>query len=218
MAEPIRFDETLRRLFEANLRCVEALGRAGADYIQSLSRVWRDAGLPGFPVRSAPLPPPQARPAPTASAATLLLEAAAGELAQGVFMVENRLARAGSASVVTSAFAGESGAEVWPTMRVQPGEIRLEPGARTLVQISALIDERLDTGVRYRGHVSVPGLSDTPIPIVVRRRFSPAVPPARHAEILPTSTVPPVAAAATIETGPARKHTRRRSTRRARKS
>jgi hypothetical protein len=89
-----------------------------------------------------------------------------------VVMVENRLGRQVSATVVTSVFSSRPGEEIWPTLRVQPGTITLEPGGRALVQIAALVDEKLESGAKYRGEVTVPGLSDTPIPVVLQRRAS----------------------------------------------
>jgi len=174
MADLGRADEVLKRLVDANLRWYEGFGRVTADYAQALSKLWTDAALGIFTPKTthataAPASPPAA-PRP----ASLVLEAELGQVAQGVLMVENRLARAVTADVVTSAFSSETGAEVRPVMRVQPGSVTLEPGARTLVQVSAMIDERLEPGGTYRGEVSVPGLSDTPIPIVLRRQHTTA--------------------------------------------
>jgi hypothetical protein len=130
---------------------------------------------------AAPAPPRPATASPTPSPVALVLEAEAGQVAQGVVMVENRLSRRVSATVVTSAFSSGTGEEIWPTLRVQPGTIDLEPGGRTLVQVGALVDERLETGMRYRGQVTVPGLSDTPIPVVLQRRPSQTAAPAAPA-------------------------------------
>jgi hypothetical protein len=190
MADPIRFDDTLKRVFDANLQAYEGLSRVMADYVQTLARVWMEAGTsvlgraaaaPASAARSASAsapPPPRAAsavPQPPSPVA-LVLEAKAGEVAQGVVMVENRLPRRVTATVVTSAFSNEAGEEIWPTLRVQPGTVDLEPGARTLVQIGALVDDRLEAGVRYRGQVTVPDLSDTPIPVVLQRTPTGAVP------------------------------------------
>jgi len=158
-----------------------------SEYLQTLARLWMDAGtsvLSRAATVTAPPRPPTSTPAPSPSPAALVLEAEAGELAQGVIMVENRLARRVSATVVTSAFSNAAGEEIWPTLRVHPGTIDLEPGARTLVQIGALVDDRLDPATRYQGQVTVPGLSDTPIPIVLQRRPA-ATPPAATEPVAP---------------------------------
>jgi hypothetical protein len=183
MAELARVEEVLKRLFDANLRWYEGLGRVTADYTQAVIRVWTDAVTSLVKTRGTkgptPAPSTGARPA-SARAAALVLEADLGQVAQGAVAIENRLTRAVSAAVVTSAFANESGAATWPTLRVSPAKVDLEPGARTLVQIGVLIDEQLVPGASYRGEVSVPELSDTPIPILLRRRLAagePAIPP-----------------------------------------
>ena len=72
-------------------------------------------------------------------------------------------------TVTTSAFAAAEGGPVWPTLRVQPGTVTLQPGAHALVQIAALVDDSLIAGVAYKGEVSVSGLSDTPVAVVLRR-------------------------------------------------
>jgi len=183
MAERLRFDDTLKRVFDANLQCYEGLSRVTAEYLQTLARVWMEAGTSvlgraATAATAAPAPPRPATAPPTPSPVALVLEAEAGHVAQGVVMVENRLLRRVSATVVTSAFSSGAGEEIWPTLRVQPGTIDLEPGGRALVQVGALVDERLETGMRYRGQVTVPGLSDTPIPVVLQRRPSQTVAPA----------------------------------------
>ena len=168
MAEPLRLDETISRLFEANLRWYEALGRVSADYVRAVSRILTDTAVSRTSATTPAAAP--ARPAqPAAQAATLVLEAETGQLAKGMFMVENRLGRQVSASVVTSAFVDPDQRQVWPTIRVQPGNVTLDPGGRALVQITALADETLGENIRYAGHISVPGLSDAPIPVVLRR-------------------------------------------------
>jgi len=202
MAEPLRLDETLSRLFEANLRWYEALGRVSADYVRAVTGILTDTTLSKAAAAASASAP--ARPAPPpAQTATLVLEAEAGQLAQGIFMVENRLTRQVSASVVTSVFVDPEQRQVWPTIRVQPGNLTLDPGGRALVQLSALVDEALGEGVRYTGQVSVPGLSDAPIPVVLRRRSTPATrptasdtaPPQAGDHERPGGNTPPVKAA-----------------------
>jgi len=205
MAEQLRLDETISRLFEANLRWYEALGRVSADYVRAVSRILTDTAVSRIPGAS---PAPARAAQPAAQAATLVLEAETGQLARGMFMVENRLGRQVSATVVTSAFVDPEQRQVWPTIRVQPGNLTLDPGGRALVQITALADDTLGENIRYAGHISVPGLSDAPIPVVLRRL--PISAPA------PSSTVNAPSAADDRETpeagAPAAKVTRRRRT------
>lgn len=180
MADRLRVEDTVKRVLDANLQCYEGLARVTAEYVQALGRVWVDAVAPvlGRAAASATTAP-QSSSSPASPSAALVLEAEAGQIAQGVVMVENRLPRRVSATVITSAFSSGAGEEIWPSLRVQPGTITLESGARALVQIGVLVDDRLIAGVQYRGQVTVPGLSDTPIPVVLLRRASePGAPPA----------------------------------------
>ena len=205
MAERIRFDDTIKRVFDANLQAYEGLSRVTAEYLQALARVWVDAGTTvlsratSMPSPAAPAPG-AASPvgAPSPSPIALVLEAEAGQVAQGVVMVENRLPRRVSATVVTSAFSSGAGDEIRPTLRVQPGTVTLEPGGRALVQVGALVDEGLAAGVRYQGSLTVPGLSDTPIPVVLQRRASQPV----------ESVTAPAAAAPVKGTAPAQRRKR----------
>jgi hypothetical protein len=190
MAESIRASETIKRMFDANLRYYEALSRVTTDYIRALTSALSDSGVstPWVPTPT----PTAAKESLPPSRAALVLEAEAGQLAQGVFMVDNRLSRVVTATVTTSAFATADGHPVWPTLRVQPGTVTLQPGARALVQIAALIDDALVVGTSYQGEVSVSGLSDTPIPVVLRRLPSssqPSPPPPLESDV--TETVKP---------------------------
>jgi hypothetical protein len=214
MAEPLRLDETISRLFEANLRWYEALGRVSADYVRAVSRILTDTAMArtsAAPSVSAPARPVQ----PAAQAATLVLEAENGQLAKGMFMVENRLGRQVSASVVTSAFTDPEQRQVWPTIRVQPGNMTLDPGGRALVQITALVNEALGENIRYAGHISVPGLSDTPIPVALRRLPTFAPPPSSSESASSTANdlETPDAGAPAVNAPKRRRTARRRRTR-----
>jgi hypothetical protein len=175
MSDKSPLEEPLRRAMEANLQYYEALGRVTQDYWKAVFGIWSalpsQLGAMATGPRAAPAAqagqPSSAAPPSTAA---LVLEAEAGSEAQGVFMVENRLARTVSTAVVTSAFADRSGRAVRPALRITPGVVTLEPGGRTLVQLYAAVSDDLDADVDYRGEVTVPGLSDNVIPVVLRRR------------------------------------------------
>jgi hypothetical protein len=180
MADKLPFDEPLRRAIDANVRYYEALGKVTQDYWKAIFGILRE-----LPVRfgtgggaAAPGTPPVANPTAPTGAASLVLEAPAGGEASGVFLVENRLARVVSTAVVTSAFADPSGRALQPVIRVSPGVVTLPPGGRTLVQIVAAIGDDLAPDTPYRGEVSVPGLSEQGIPVLVRRLPSAAKPAA----------------------------------------
>ncbi len=178
MADKQPLEEPIRRAFEANLRYYEALGQVTQDYFRSLFGIVREIPIkiPGFgtatvsPGAAAPARPANFTAPAAAAAATLVLEAEGGAETQGVFMVENRLSRTVSTAVVTSAFADPSGRTIHPRLLVNPSVVTLEPGGRTLVQIFAEVPADLEADVPYRGEVSVPGLSDHSIPVVMRRK------------------------------------------------
>ena len=130
-------------------------------------------------VRLSPNPPSAPGRKPPAqsgerSEQTIVIEATAGRSGLGVFMVENTTARKASAAVGVSAFVDAAGREVHPEIRFSPPEVTLEPGDQVLVQVAAAVDETLQPGVRYGAEISIPGLSGTGIPIVVRRRPAPS--------------------------------------------
>ncbi len=213
MADPIQLPEPLQQIVDAQLGYYRALGRVTADYVKALGRVWTDAAgaiIPGMSASSGATggtganaratAAPASRGAPAAPAATassahappaLVLEAEAGQSAQAVFMVNNELARAVTAAVHASDFTGPDGRPMRPALRVQPGTVALEPGGRQLVQISVFVDEQLEPGVGYRGEVNVPGLSDTPVPVLLRRKATVVEPEATSSSAAPVATARP---------------------------
>lgn len=101
---------------------------------------------------------------------TIVLEAAAGKSALGVFLVENTTARKASGPLGVSAFTDSSGRVVKPSVRFSPDVVSLEQGDQVLVQVAAAIDDTLEPGVRYAAEISIPKLSGARIPLIVRRR------------------------------------------------
>jgi hypothetical protein len=108
---------------------------------------------------------------------TIVIEATAGRGGLGVFVVENTTTRKVSGPVGVSTFADASGREVKPDVRFSPDVVSLEPGDQLLVQVAAAIDDTLEPGVRYGAEISIGGLSEVTIPLVVRRRGGKAARP-----------------------------------------
>ena len=106
----------------------------------------------------------------TAHSQTIVIEAAAGKGGLGVFVVENITARKVSGPVRVSAFTDASGRKATPEVRFSPDVVSLEPGDQVLVQVAAVIDDTLEPGVRYGAEISIAGLSEAAIPLVVQRR------------------------------------------------
>lgn len=183
MADKLSFEEPVRRAIDANLKYYRALGEVTQEYVQSLLGVWRDLPIRLGSLGSSRAAGPAAattRATPSGGTATLVLEAEAGQEAESVFMVENRLPRQVSTTVVTSPFLDPSGRDVQPALRILPGVVTLDPGARTLVRIVVAVTDDWAIDVPYRGTVQVPGLSDHAIPVVLRRRGTDA-----HAAVAP---------------------------------
>lgn len=188
MADKLSFEEPVRRAIDANLKYYRALGEVTQEYVQSLLGVWRDLPIRIGSLGSSGAAGPSSaatRATPSGGTATLVLEAEAGQEAESVFMVENRLPRQVSTTVVTSPFLDPSGRDVQPALRILPGVVTLDPGARTLVRIVVAVTDDWAIDVPYRGTVQVPGLSDHAIPVVLRRRGTDApvavAPPRRQA-------------------------------------
>jgi hypothetical protein len=164
----------MRRAVETNLRYYEAVGRLTADYLRALAGVWDEArrATPGWQFAAA-----APRGASAASAATaVVLEGAAGEEVRGAFVVTNDLPRPAVAPVMVSPFRDERGDETTIPLRVEPGLVRLEPGARAVVQVVATVSEAVREGARYGAELSVPELSATRIPVLLRRTARAAPP------------------------------------------
>ncbi len=100
---------------------------------------------------------------------TLVVEAAGDRPGFGVFVVENLTAAPVSAPITVSPFVSEEGHEVRPRLVLRPAVVTLEPGQQAMVQLAAELDEALEPGVRYRGEIAIPALSDKRIQIVLRR-------------------------------------------------
>ena len=159
---------------EAGLRYYTTLGGLAFELAEALVPAIRELRptvrlSPDPPGAPGPKPPAQA-PSGERSGQTIVIEAAAGRSGLGVFMVENTTVRKVSAPVGVSAFVDASGREVHPQVKFSPAEVTLEPGDQVLVQVAAAVDKTLEPDVRYRAEITIPRLSGTGIPIVVRRQ------------------------------------------------
>jgi hypothetical protein len=137
------------------------------DTVEAGLRYWSRLGRLAVECVSALLPP--VAEVRAGAPRTILVEAEAGRQGVGVFLVENTTERRLSIPVSVSRFVGEDGAEVQPKVTFRPDVLTLDPGDQVVVQVAAAIDETLEPDVRYRAEISVPGLSETRIPLVVRR-------------------------------------------------
>lgn len=165
MAEGPNINDMLRRAMETNFRFYGGLVDLTASYLKSISSILSES--PGQPFAE---PKPTARPERGISA--IVLEAEAGNKALGYFLIKNQLSRKVSAEVAASPIVDAEGNSIDQQIHFEPSVISLEPGENKVVQIIADINEQLEPGVAYRGSVSVPGLTEGPAAIVVRRCYS----------------------------------------------
>ncbi len=166
MAETSPFSDMLQRSMRANLDYYESVIRLTTGYFEALAGIWGNVKLPVRLGTGSAQPTTPAKPA----APAIVLEEASGQEAVGAFLVDNKLARRVSTAVATSAFTDDSGRQIQPPLRIVPGTLTLDPGQSALVQVIAPIGDDLEPGVTFRGELSVPGLAENGIRIVLRRR------------------------------------------------
>ncbi|MCI0390636.1 MAG: hypothetical protein MOB07_17965 [Acidobacteria bacterium] len=184
-------EDLLRRSMDAYMRYYGAVGQLTVDYMKDLMATWSQVRIPSTPAVSfqTTTPPPAptrseepsiaSQPAPQSapqsakqSIGVMVLEGDAGGGALGVFLVENHLGREVSARVTATGFTAPDGSEVHPALVFDPEVIALQPGEQLLVRVMAAIDDSLEPDVRYQGEFTVPELTGTRIPVVLRRRVS----------------------------------------------
>ena len=101
---------------------------------------------------------------------SILVEADGDRPGFGVFLVENLTAEPVSAPISVSVFVDDTGRTVRPRLVLRPATVSLAPGEQAMVRVAAELDDTLESGVRYRGEIAIPALSDRRIPIVLRRQ------------------------------------------------
>jgi hypothetical protein len=160
---------------DLNLRYYKALTTATIDYYRSIAHFYAERS-PLRPFATPVTAPPSPRerltetpPLPPTPVPTVVLEAVAGDEAEGGFVVVNRLPRTVSASFVVEPFVDIVGHRAAADLRIEPSSVTLEGGAQTIVRLAVRVTKEMSAGVDYRGWVTVPGISDTPIEIILRR-------------------------------------------------
>ena len=163
----VTLDEMFRRAVDLNLRYYSAIGKLAADYMRDLVNVMSEMQIvPGTAAKSGAATASAAR----AGTAQMVLEAAAGETALGVFLVENSLPQEIKATVVASAFTDASGRQLTPKIVFDPPTVSLRPGEQVLVRAQCQITAEIDADARYYGEFLIPALQGTRVPVVLRRR------------------------------------------------
>ncbi len=136
----------------------------------SAARSWRAAGKPDARAATRQEADPDQRLADP----ILLLEGETGARVVTAFLVENERPEAVSAAIDLSPFTDAGGNSASPVATVTPSVLELGPGEQALVQVAAVLGPELTADVRYVARISIPGLSETTVPIAARRRVAEA--------------------------------------------
>lgn len=164
--------EIWQQSLELNIRYYSALSQLTLNYYKDLIGVLADLRTTPSSQPQPIIPPPPVTTAPSPQASVMVLEGETGGQALGVFLIANNLRHEVTARVVASPFVNPGGHTVQPAFTFDPEVIRLAPAEQLLVRVMTVIDDSLEPEVRYRGEFTIPELSGTPIPIILRRRSS----------------------------------------------
>jgi len=188
MAERPGLVEAWTRALEANARYYQALGELTSNWLRELAGLGSAVRLPRvtvLPGAAAPAPRPSApypsapRPGarqvppggpaagPPTPAASLVLEAAAGERAAGAFLVENTLGRRVEQPVEAGPFTDAAGGRAPLPLEFSPATVGLDPGEQVVVRVTVVVPDTLQGD--HRGTARVAGVPHAEIPVVVRR-------------------------------------------------
>ncbi len=172
MNEVTQLTRVWGRALDANLRCTallsELAGRSLELLLSAVSEMGPQVVTTTDAVQEVNRVPP-IPPAPAPSPAAMVLEGEAGSRAFGLFVVENKLPKEVSTSVVVGPLIDPDGQEIPSVLRFEPGVITLAPGEQVVARVTAQINRGLVTGVRYQGEIRIPGIAGARIPIIVRR-------------------------------------------------
>ena len=187
-----RLEDSIYEVVRLNGRIAESLGRVAVEFLRDVTttlnesplldldgsrrnrrpRQARDYGEPSRaaqPQAAWTPPPPPPRPA-SPPPSVMLLEAEAGGVAVGFFVVENTLTDEVLVRVLASDFIEPAGTTCRPRLTFYPEPLTLAPGEQIAMRALAAIDDTLEPGIRYRCQLTVPALPGTAIPVVIRRR------------------------------------------------
>ncbi len=126
-------------------------------------------GSPPAAVGSVPEHSSQHKPVPDLEPIKIVLEAAAGHTARGMFLVENFLPNPVQGRIVASKLKGCAAEEVELPFIFVPPVAALKPRDQLLAQFSVVIPDTLTPGIFYAGEIAIPELKGTAIPLMVRR-------------------------------------------------
>ncbi len=159
--------KVLGRLVGANVSFYVGMGRLAVGYLQevvdSLQSLISLQDEPG----SDPTPPSSKS---TTGSGPLVLEAESGHAAVGAYMVQNSLDAKVSTAIEATGFADAAGRSVSPEIVLQPPDVTLEPGEKALVKVVVHIGDEIKAGTDYVGAITIPGLANRRLEVLLRSR------------------------------------------------
>jgi hypothetical protein len=162
----------LREVLAVHLRLAKALVLAVLEYFVGVAWALLRKRRPVAPVRRrAPAPSPAVAPSPAAAPAQppIVLEAAVGERAVAAFAVANHSPEAMEATFALSPFRDAAGAVAPMTIEIDPPRVSLEAAQQVVVRIAAAVTDTMTAAAAYTGFLTVPGVAEQPIAVIVRR-------------------------------------------------
>jgi hypothetical protein len=191
----------VRRAVDVNVRYYEGLFSLATDYLRDLGRLLAPADSDRATARAA---------TPARAAPVMALEALAGEQARGLFVLENTGAKRVSTRVQAAPVVDNTGAACPVHVHFEPESVALDPGQQATVLAVAHIDANMLAGVPYTTRITVPGLSEQGVNVVLRRRHDGATGKADKAAETPKTRPTTTNKAAARRTG---KKTKKKKTR-----
>ena len=162
-----RLPGVLGRLLGANVSLYVGMSRLALSYLQDVVDSLQALGGPPDAAERDSSPPLSQS---TRGSGPLVLEAESGQVAVGAFMVQNGLGAKVSTAIEASGFADEEGRSVNPEIVFQPPDVTLEPGEKTLVKVVVRLGDEIRAGTDYVGAVTIPGLADRRLELLLRSR------------------------------------------------
>ena len=159
-----RLPRLVGRLATANINLWFSAGRLAMTYFNEVATSLREVGNTEPDNISNSVSTPEHEPG-----LPLLLEGSRGKPAVGAFLVNNRLPARVEAPFTVTRFLADGGRQASPEMQFDPASVVLDPGQQAVVRFSVNVD-KLTPGLDYRGEVTMPGMPNGRISLLLRRR------------------------------------------------
>ena len=161
MAEGLDVSEIMKRAVQANAKFYKGWMDLSLEYFKSI------AGIVGGPGETV-----DATPEMDSGTNALILEAEAGQVARGSFLVTNDLERVVSCAFMSADFKDHTGEPARTAVKFDPPAVQLAAGEQRVVEVAIAVDDALVPGVGYAGEFSIKGMDGFAVPVVLRRQHS----------------------------------------------